>query len=680
MANDQVSVEITIEEKAALRALTRLTQGIDKFEKETKQAGKTSDAAWSSFKGNLAAIAASGALRSIANGMANLVSGSIEAAASAEKISTQLEVLTGSADTAARLFEELKEFSATTPFQLEGIAQASAQLIAFGFSADSVKDRLQKIGDVAAGSGADLKDIALIYGQVAASGKLTGEKLLQLQERAIPIGPAIAKTMGVAEKEVRELVSAGKVTQEVFEKAFNSMSASGGMFAGGMLKQSKTLSGVTSTLKDNFSLLQMSIGEAFRPSLIAGAEVIIEKLQDLTGWVKANQKEISAAAGFVKDYMDMWIYKIEGIVKTETALDKVNKKLLEQDEKLGDLLERRKDLENSTGGPFGLFKEHDKLALKQVNNMIAEQNRLMQETVAERKKLVDAQHPAAKPVEAATDNRVDKEKEISAEILAARQELNNQLLMLEEQQNISQAERELAKESLDVAKREELLNAIMLFEQNKAEIAYNAAVEKAAKLEDVEAQELTKKIALRNKEIAIATAVANAEQKIGDARVANQQKMTQGFAVAINQAASLAKKGTAEQKVLATAAATINTYAAATRAYKDYPYPANIAVMATTIAAGLAQVKEITSASFATGGVLGGYGGASTGGDNTTANLRYGEMVLNGPQQKTLFDKLNNNDSGASQPTNLQITSIVQVDEREIARAVRNQRLEGFSI
>ena len=129
MANDQVSVEISIEEKAALRALTKLSKGIDKFENNVTTSVKKSDRAFDSFKGNLAAIATSGAISAISSGLKDLVVGSFETAAAFEKINTQLEVLTGSQEKATALFEQLKEFSAGTPFQLQGIGSTILQKV-----------------------------------------------------------------------------------------------------------------------------------------------------------------------------------------------------------------------------------------------------------------------------------------------------------------------------------------------------------------------------------------------------------------------------------------------------------------------------------------------------------------------------------------------------------------------
>lgn len=200
-------------------------------------------------------------------GLTAVIGGVAASAAKLEKVSVQFEVLTGSAQKATATIKELQNFAATTPFQFEGIAKAGAQLLGFGFEADALPKKLQEIGDVAAAVNAPLGDLSLIFGQVAAAGKLTGERLLQLQERAVPIGPALAETMGVAESSIKNLVSQGKVSFDDFEKAFASLSAEGGKAFGGMEKQSQTLAGLISTLKDNFALLAQAIGNEFLPVL-----------------------------------------------------------------------------------------------------------------------------------------------------------------------------------------------------------------------------------------------------------------------------------------------------------------------------------------------------------------------------------------------------------------------------
>ena len=69
-------------------------------------------------------------------------------------------------------------------------------------------------------------------------------------------------------------------------------------------------------------------------------------------------------------------------------------------------------------------------------------------------------------------------------------------------------------------------------------------------------------------------------------------------------------------------------------------------------AAGAVQLASIMAAKpvqhFATGGFVGGANGASMGADNTMIAARSGELVLNANQQRTLWDKLNGEDSAGN--------------------------------
>lgn len=75
----------------------------------------------------------------------------------------------------------------------------------------------------------------------------------------------------------------------------------------------------------------------------------------------------------------------------------------------------------------------------------------------------------------------------------------------------------------------------------------------------------------------------------------------------------------------------------------DVGFPAAIPAMLTMTAAilsAIAQAKQLAEG-FETGGVIGGYHGATMGKDNTVINARGGEMVLNANQQRQLFELAN---------------------------------------
>jgi len=263
------------------------TKAMDKVKSDAK---KASD--------DLKSIATGGAVAFA--GFAAGIASTVASAAKFETIEAQFKTLTGSVLQARSVLKDLQDFSSTTPFQFEDVANAGKQLLAFGTPIEDIKKRLQQLGDVAAASGAPLGEVTQIFGQVAAAGKLTGERLLQLQERAIPIGPALAKTLGVAESAVKDLVSKGKVSVDEFNKAFASLSSEGGFAFKGIEAQGKTLDGLISTLKDNFSLLSAGIGKEFVPYVkqaVAGLSNFLGSIRENEGAVKAIARILAAGAG-----------------------------------------------------------------------------------------------------------------------------------------------------------------------------------------------------------------------------------------------------------------------------------------------------------------------------------------------------------------------------------------------
>ena len=217
----------------------------------------------------------------------------LSSAAKFEKLQTQLNVLTGSADKGAESFKKLVEFSAGTPFQLDQLVEANNTLMGFGVSAEDAFKHLQSIGDIAAVSGGDLKNISVAFGQVAASGRLMGQDLLQLINNGVPIIDMLSSSMGVAKSEIKDMVSEGAVTFPVLVKAFEDSTSQGGKFAGGMQQLSGTLGGVFSTLKDNVNIAFAEIGKSIVEStdLVEVSKKLITRIQELTEKFKALSPE-----------------------------------------------------------------------------------------------------------------------------------------------------------------------------------------------------------------------------------------------------------------------------------------------------------------------------------------------------------------------------------------------------
>jgi|11_taG_2_1085331.scaffolds.fasta_scaffold02829_4 tape measure domain-containing protein len=212
----------------------------------------------------------------------------VKLAADMEQVAVAMEVMTGSAEKGNRAIEALMEFSNSTPLKPDEVVSAGRALIAFGTEADEVVDVLKKVGNVAAGIGAPLGEIAEIYGKAQVSGRLFGEDINQLAGRGIPIQEELAKVLGVSTSSIKQLVSEGKVGFPELEKAFTNMSSSGGKFAGMLNKQSKTFSGVFSTLTGKLDGLLMDVGKGLMESL----KPVLEELVDFVDKSSDGAKQL----------------------------------------------------------------------------------------------------------------------------------------------------------------------------------------------------------------------------------------------------------------------------------------------------------------------------------------------------------------------------------------------------
>lgn len=233
--------------------------------------------------------------------MAGLVAigiGAVKAAADMEMLTTQFEVMLGSTEKANVMMEKLETFAATTPFQLQDLAQGSQQLLAFTVAEEDVISTMRMLGDAAGGNREKLAGLVLAYGKVQAKGKASLEEINMITEKGVPIMATLMKQLNLTEDQFFKMVSAGKIGRKDITQAFKTMTSEGGMFYQGMLKQSKTFSGVMSTLKDVIGLVLATIGKEMLPVLKEYAAKIIDISLKVREWVKLNKEGI--AAGFKK--------------------------------------------------------------------------------------------------------------------------------------------------------------------------------------------------------------------------------------------------------------------------------------------------------------------------------------------------------------------------------------------
>jgi tape measure domain-containing protein len=224
-------------------------------------------------------------------------------AADLEQTTIAFETFLGSGEKAKKLIAELREFSNVTPLEPEQVISAGRQLAAFGFETEKIIPILGKLGNVSAGTGKDFNELVSIYGKAKASGKIQGDDLNQLAEAGIPIYAELGKVLGVTEDKIRKLGEEGKINFGDLEKVFSNLTNEGGRFSGLMEKQSKSLTGLLSTLKGSFNELMTNIGQAFLPISKAVLAVLIPAFDalrtSLSPLLQALGERLTAAFDFL---------------------------------------------------------------------------------------------------------------------------------------------------------------------------------------------------------------------------------------------------------------------------------------------------------------------------------------------------------------------------------------------
>lgn len=244
-----------------------------------------------------------------------------------EKHQIAFETMLGSAEKAEDLLKDIEKFSAATPFQLPNLVEGTKRLIAFGTASDDVIDKMRMLGNAAQGDQEILNRLTLAYGKLQAKGRATLEELNMFTEAGVPILQALADTLEVTTEELFDMISQGKVSFDDVDKALRSLTTGSGRFAGMIEKQSKSLLGLFSTVKDNLGMLARSFAEMILPQIKNFLErtlVIVQRIGEMDDKTK---KFILALAGLAAGLGP--ILFISGkLVRTVTALSAALKLLI----------------------------------------------------------------------------------------------------------------------------------------------------------------------------------------------------------------------------------------------------------------------------------------------------------------------------------------------------------------
>ena len=190
-------------------------------------------------------------IRQVAQTISDVAKMGVEYNAQIETYQTALTTLTGSAEKANKIIEQVKKDAASTPFEVASLVKGNQLLISAGLSAEQARDDILALGNAISATGGgeeELSRMVINLQQIKNVGKASALDIKQFAYAGIDVYGLLADYTGKTREEVTNL----DISYEDLTGALKFASQEGGKYFNAMEKQSKTFNGQLSNLKDNF--------------------------------------------------------------------------------------------------------------------------------------------------------------------------------------------------------------------------------------------------------------------------------------------------------------------------------------------------------------------------------------------------------------------------------------------
>ncbi len=213
-------------------------------------------------------------------------------AGSREQDAISFSTLFGDRGKADTYLESMVDMANRTPFLYDDLKAMSKTLATYGWDGTNMLPVLQKIGDAGAALGmatGDMSAVATALGRMRSSDKASLEYLNILNDRGIGAVGYLAEAKGVSVGDMYSMISKNQISgTEAVDILLEALERD---FSGSMLAQSKTFSGLSSTLEGLMNEIDNAGGEGYNEEKGKGIQADIDAyggaLGDALGYVNA---------------------------------------------------------------------------------------------------------------------------------------------------------------------------------------------------------------------------------------------------------------------------------------------------------------------------------------------------------------------------------------------------------
>lgn len=567
----------------------------------------------------------------IATAVKEIGTKAIEARSKIESLEVSFTTLLNSSEKASSLVNQLKEYGAKTPYDTEGLAKAAQTMLSFGVSYERVLPTLKQLGDVAMGNTDKMQRLALAFSQMSASGKVMKEDLNQMIDAGFNPLSVISKQTGESIGELLDKVSKGEISVEQIAQAFADATAQGGQFHDMAVNMSETVEGKISTLNDAIDETYAAIGKLIEPAVKSSLNGLISIFDGIT-----------ESVNWLNDAIDDASTKLRQLTFGDSAEEFMAKRgqFLNGNKRAGTYKVGNRYLKNGESYSYNYKAKDGKIhtVTKQLSEGVV---KVVSDVIAKTTKKVGT---VKVPHRTRVKNNFKQTKQTKQENPEGSIAWYNDQINLKQKQlsvTVNPMDYQKINKELDNLIEEKRFLEIRLKGTNLKDIISEIDTESVnpfsidmdainnIKVPQPEISGLVEMSGwLENNQQSV-LALTSAFQGLGSA----MSQLGAGDTVAmLAQVTAQIASAAMSYVALATAAGTANAM--------KMPFPANLAAVATVIATMVgiaATVSGYLSGSYAEGGII---NGATTHGDQLLARVNAGEMILNGSQQRNLFNLL----------------------------------------
>ena len=203
-------------------------------------------------------------------------------AARIEDLRVTFTQMTGDAEQAGQILDDLWHDAANGAVGLEEMAATAKPLLNVFSDSASIREWSRRFADIATGSGVAADQLSKVFSRAMAIGKIDSRAIDTLARQGIPIYQELAAVIGTTTEAVQAMVKKGLVSADQYAAAFRRMTDEGGKYYNLSSQLSNTSAGSWGTMLENINRVAAKLGEpineAFTPVLQSIAVALEESL------------------------------------------------------------------------------------------------------------------------------------------------------------------------------------------------------------------------------------------------------------------------------------------------------------------------------------------------------------------------------------------------------------------